>query len=833
MTRTGRLALSGIGLAVLLLLMLTGCGTIEIRLEQPGSPRPVASPVAEVLATERASGYSMEMTPTPTPLTYDPWVPEPAFTPVPVGEYPAPAGLRVAFVRDGQLWQWTTGETDAVPLSTIGDNFNELRFSDDGEMLAFQWGEDLWGIHSDGTGQRILVSAEDFASMEPADQELALHRFEWVPGTHLLAFNTRLRMAFGTVLNHDLHLVDGDTLEQRLLLPPGEGGEFYYSPDGRQIALVTPGKITLVEADGGNRREGILLHTPVATHSEYEYYAQPVWAADGSSLLVAIPPADPLAQPNQQTTIWHLPTDGTPARLQAGIEAAPLLGPDAISFSPDLKFVAYAQLRGDVSGAPEQLESWLEVRRLANNDTQAYPEVNSQYGWSPDSRHFAFSAGRQVAQLKIGQWSDSTLSGSVEAGTPVYDVRWVDAGHYLFVARHGTERGAEGDRWELRLGDLHGSGTVLASADDWPRYDFALVSHLAQVAVPTPTPMPRATARQEPRPTATPIAPLPGLVYRREDGLWTDTGWELVQLSDRANASLSSDGTQALYLNEDGDDVDLWLADWLRGERRNLTRTPERIEADPHWWPERPDVVLFGSRPQGAPVGMGASGFLTVVDLTGDGYRVLDDQHQMGGQPAPSPDGTTIAYGRGPTAWLYRWDVGPEAFDPVDYGLAGAGEIEIGNPAWSPDGTKLAWVLGGDLAGEGDFRWGLAVFDLESQRVQEMHSLAPAWGDDWPPAASWSRDGAWLAYETWTESPDESEVWAVRADGMAGKVTYLAGGHPAGWSPGWSPDGQWLAFSGTSQGEPAHWLATVGTWSLHALDLPPAAQIVDWIIWRR
>lgn len=832
MTGVRRLWFLGAVLAVSFVLFLTGCGTLEIRFELPDSTRAVTSPATEVPVTQTDSETIPAITPTPTPLDYDPWVPELASTPVPVGEYPVPAGLRVAFFMDGQLWLWNLGETGMLPLSTLGVNSYGLRFSDDGEMLAFQQGDDLWVVHSDGSGQRILVSAEDLV-MEAADNETALHRFEWVPGTHRLAFNTRQRMAFGLSAHHDLHLVDADTREHTILLPPGQGGEFYYSPDGRQIALVTPGKITLVDADGSNRREGVLLHTPVATHSETEYYARPVWAADGSSLVVAIPPADPLVPPVQRTTIWRIPTDGTPARLETVVEAAPLLGPDVLTFSPDLKFVAYAQLRGDVNGAPEQLESWLEVRRLANEDVQAYPEVNAQYGWAPDSRRFAFSVGREVAQLKIGHWSGPTLSGGVEAGTPVFDVRWVDADHYLFVSRYDAERGAEGDRWELRLGDIHGSSTVLASADDWPRYDFTIVSDLAQAPAATPMPTPRPTAGQALRPTPTPIAPLQGLVYKRGDGLWTDTGWERVELSDRANAILSSDGTQGLYLNEDGDDVDLWLSDWLLGERRNLTRTPDRIETDPRWWPSRPEVVLFGSRPQGLPGGIGASGFLAAVGVDGSGYRILDDQHPIGGAPAPSPDGKTIAYGRGPTAWLYGWDVGPEVFDPADYGLAVEGEFEIGNPAWSPNGNKLAWVLGGDLEGSGDFRWGLAVFDLEHKRVEELHTHGPASGDGWPPAASWSRDGAWLAYETWTGSPDGSELWVMRADGSAGEVSYLASGHPAGWSPGWSPDGQWLAFSGSYQGEAGHWLATVGTWSLHALDLPPTAQIVDWIIWRR
>ena len=825
---------TGIGFAVLFGLLLIGCGTIEVRLERPDSPRALTSPVVEILPTERPSAHELEMTPTPTPADYDPWAPEPVFTAVPMGEYPAPAGLLVAFVQDDQVWLWTSGGREALPLTGVGDDYHQLRFSDDGQVLAFRRGDDLWVVRSDGTDQRLLVSAEDFAGLGPAGQETALHRFEWIPGTHRLAFNTRQRMAAGQNLDHDLYLVDADTEELVPLLPPGEGGEFYYSPDGHQVALVTPGKISLMDTDGGNLREGVLLHTPVITPDEVQYCAQPVWAPDSTALQVAIPPPDLTTRPVQPMTIWRIPADGEPASLVTSVETVPLLGPDAIKFSPDLKFVSYAQMQGQDTG--QQVEPWLEVRRLANQDVQAYPDVSSQYGWAPDSRRFAFQAGRLSPQLRIGQWSGPTLAGSVGAGTPLDDLRWVDAERYLLLVRRDAQKGAEGDLWDLVLADTDGSSTILTSAEDYVQYTFAVASQPADVAVPSPGVTVTATIPQAPRPTRTPIAPLSGLVYRQDGGLWTDTGWERVQLSDRANARLSADGAQALYLKESKDgDLDLWLADWITGWRRNLTQTPDRIEGDPRWWPARSEAILFSSLPQESPQGMGASGFLSAVGPDGSDYRVLDDQYPVGGPPAPSLDGPTIAYGRGTTGRLYHWETGPELFDPADYGLAGAGEIEISNPAWSPDGTMLAWVLSGDLAAAQVPRWGIGVFDLETGTAHLLHHYQPAAGDGWPPAPSWSPDGVWLAFEAWAGPPDQAGSWVARVEGLGsvgGEAHYLAPGHPAGWLPAWSPDGHWLAFSSTSGENTRHWLTQVGSWHLLALDLSPTAQVVDWINWR-
>jgi hypothetical protein len=70
-------------------------------------------------------------------------------------------------------------------------------------------------VRSDGTDERPLVTEADFAAMEPRESfefEVALHRFDWVPGTRALAFNTRLRTEIGLALNDDLRLVNADTL---------------------------------------------------------------------------------------------------------------------------------------------------------------------------------------------------------------------------------------------------------------------------------------------------------------------------------------------------------------------------------------------------------------------------------------------------------------------------------------------------------------------------------------------------------------------------------------------------------------------------------------------
>jgi hypothetical protein len=467
-------------LSLLSTLVLAACGTLEVGIEVPTAPAGAAASTVEAGAVENASLLPAPMTPTPVPDDYVPPTPEPAFTPMPIDAYAVPDGLRVVFARDGDIWLWTAGTRAAELLTSVGDDLFEVKLSGDGRIVVFWRADELWGIDSDGTNERQLLGAEDFETMESDGVEVRLNRFEWVPGTHTLAFNTRLRLEAGDVLAEDLRLVDADTLEQTMLLPPGEGGEFTYSPDGSQIAVVTPGDVSLLDADGANRRDGVLTYAPVAMASVDDFHVNPVWAADGSALMVAVPPADPDARPLQHTTIWRISTDGASAELVTTISALP--GDHAVSFSPLLTYVAYGEVL-QLGDTPAEVQVQLKVARLGTSDWQAYHDLSALYGWAPGSRRFAFVAGRDRPQLQIGQWSGGTVPGSLDAGVPVQGFRWVDGDHYLFVARYNGEQGAEGDRFDLVLGEIGGSSTVLVSAADLLTYDFARASFTSATAL--------------------------------------------------------------------------------------------------------------------------------------------------------------------------------------------------------------------------------------------------------------------------------------------------------------------------------------------------------------
>jgi hypothetical protein len=138
-----------------------------------------------------------------------------------------------------------------------------------------------------------------------------------------------------------------------------------------------------------------------------------------------------------------------------------------------LSYIAYGELEpsdGVPSGTPRLR---LKVLKLGTDDVQVYADPVALFGWAPASRRLAFVAGHDNPQLLIGQYSGATLPGSIDAGIPISDLRWVNADHYLFVARVDWEQGAQAGSFDLILAGVDGSSTILASAPQALAYGFS------------------------------------------------------------------------------------------------------------------------------------------------------------------------------------------------------------------------------------------------------------------------------------------------------------------------------------------------------------------------
>jgi Tol biopolymer transport system component len=68
----------------------------------------------------------------------------------------APSGLRIVYLREGNLWSWTEA-TGTIQLMDTGDISN-VRLSNDGQSLAYMRGPEVWLVGMDGQNARLLAT---------------------------------------------------------------------------------------------------------------------------------------------------------------------------------------------------------------------------------------------------------------------------------------------------------------------------------------------------------------------------------------------------------------------------------------------------------------------------------------------------------------------------------------------------------------------------------------------------------------------------------------------------------------------------------------------------
>ncbi|MCB0223903.1 MAG: hypothetical protein KDI02_09450 [Anaerolineae bacterium] len=365
--------------------------------------------------------------------------------------------LSIAFISNGQIGLWHNGTTRRLHNAhPADDGWGRVALADDGQMIAFVSQGALWAINSDGTHERRLVSAADFKSMPPLDPGVSLLQFDWAPNTHKLLFNTRLNTSYGLNFADDLYLVDADTQQWVNLLPPNQGGDFHFSPDGRKVALVSPSQIRLMDADGRNART--LLDFPaVSTASEFSHYPLPVWSPTSDSLRLALLHPDAVYDSTLPTTIWHLPVDGTKPFTISKIST------QGIYISPNLTHIAYPRF---ITPASTYGDFPLVELHLADIDgSNDFVYASGKVGfvnWLPDSDHFVFWQERDNDFYR-GQISNK--KAILLAKIWFLELPWIDESHFLFY--DGVEP------YGLKLGTV-GHPALLLIEPPVADYDFIL-----------------------------------------------------------------------------------------------------------------------------------------------------------------------------------------------------------------------------------------------------------------------------------------------------------------------------------------------------------------------
>ena len=285
-------------------------------------------------------------------------------------------------------------------------------------------------------------------------------------------------------------------------------------------------------------------------------------------------------------------------------------------------------------------------------------------------------------------------------------------------------------------------------------------------------------------------------------------GTDLRQLTSGAGAenapAFSPDGTRIAYLVWEDASISVMVMDAGGGNPTKLATTPASesycVRGGPVWSPDSRSLIFPTSPTCDARLDL----FIVAADGSAPATKLLADS-TYSVHPAWSPDGTRIAFvGSDETGGvgLYVIDVGPGG--AVSGGLTArrigtsTGDLANAGPdiQWSPDGTKLVAIAATTVAqpgGRGAEGGDLVIVDPDGsgQSVLAAQGYNPRW----------SPDGRRIAFhrqvdpsEFFNERPCTARIWVIDADGTdERRLDDLGDGCDA--PPRWSPDGTRLSGS--------------------------------------
>jgi TolB protein len=204
--------------------------------------------------------------------------------------------------------------------------------------------------------------------------------------------------------------------------------------------------------------------------------------------------------------------------------------------------------------------------------------------------------------------------------------------------------------------------------------------------------------------------------------------------------SWSPEGRRLAFVSDRGGQPDVYVVDVPSGDVNRVTRLPPGNVSTTKWSP-RGDLLAFvqhlahGSR-------------LVVVRPDGTGMQVVSDR--------------------------------PE-------------DVPVVTPAWSPDGTRLAYAAQAKDRVKGRTFIDLYVVDVASGVNRR---LTEATGLDVEPA--WSPDGRWIAFLSSAQGDARRQLHVVRPDGSDRHALPTGRGRDGEsvehYSPAWSADSRWIYF---------------------------------------
>ena len=208
-----------------------------------------------------------------------------------------------------------------------------------------------------------------------------------------------------------------------------------------------------------------------------------------------------------------------------------------------------------------------------------------------------------------------------------------------------------------------------------------------------------------------------------------------------------------------------------------------------------PDLEVYSLDPETGEVVNLAAGLAEAPLAEPESVSLQRRRH--GEDPAQSPDGTWIAF-------TSRRDGNREIYVMAADGSAPRNltrhEARDAKPAWSPDGRRIAFVSDREGESEQDMLPSNDIFvmNADGSGVEQLtSSQRPVFAGD----PAWSPDGSSIAFNM-LDSEGFSEIYVLElSTGASWQVTDQDG---VLWGPSWSPDGRWIACIETVDFQESH-----------------------------
>jgi Tol biopolymer transport system component len=744
---------------------------------------------------------------------------------------PPPTGGRIVFVRAGGVIEEVAGR-EAPSRSQI------------------------FIMNADGSGLRPLTSTSMWvgeAALSPDGRTIVFSAVDRVPGSQPTQ-SIFLMSADGTGLTR---LTECRAPDCSLDHWPA------WSPDGTQVAFVRGGgevpQLMIMGADGSGLRR-----VPVTSHG------RPVWSPDGTSILMGpLYTNNPRSRP-QFVTVDPVTGRATTIEWDPGLQ--PPLYPGEAAWAPDGSLIAFNGretswtlyvMRPDGTDVRQVLLDCTAIGIIPIGGECDHIDV----AWSPDSRHILLSGagafggdlyvvdpdGTHFRHLTSGPDQDSSptwqiaapplpvgstcppipiqasflppgIDGTQQTG-PAPGAPQADRGQQVVHYTDGASRSVEIRRPATTTMDLNGERpevTVLGSVTDeigpaergsdhlivrfsyrsglglndrCDRYSvegYGLrEDELIRVAEGL-----QPAGSDVPPPTTEPPPPTGGLIaFERENGeyssIWTvdPEGGEPTLLVDQIRAAWagggfslsprqpawSPDGTKiaVLTLRQGGTDeidlLELWVMDSDGGNPTTIFGfEPGSLGAGPPVWaPDGTSIAMATGSSQYGGLYVGPypdpNGQLASVASVSDIVRDADPSSCAIRTPAWSPNGTTIAFTLGcelpwpgPEPGIYV--VSPGGTDLRRVGPANTPRDSIHSVAWSPDGASLLYVLGNFGTST------VHLLDLATGDVTDV-PIGPGDQQGTIESVAWSTDGTRLVYSMDVNDGNGFDLWTANVAG--------------------------------------------------------------------